>query len=436
MRDVDRAWTSSGCLATQRGQAARDGARREPDGGAGGGPRLHRPRRRGRDVRAHAPVPAGPALLSLTTGAPLIVTPTYTDARRLADRDPRTARRSSRPATGGPTSTALTRSMARTFEEAIRPPRPTGICSSRAGREDRPRPARTPGTTRAACRSTCASSASAHASARSRGRRARARQERAPSEPWVRAVGRPVDFTFNRIGRADRPTPVVTRRRVRAGSRAFRPDVVHVHEPFTPSTAMWAHAARGARRRHVPHRSRSGPGCTTRPRRCSRRTARRIAVRIAVSARGRARRAPPDRRGVRDRAERRRMSAGSPMAEPADLGPGTKLLFVGRLRRAEGVRRRRRRVRPPGAVAARPATRRGRRRPSGAQRWRHWTRPRATGSTMLGAVRNDGPAAVPRGVRRVRRAERAVRASASCWWRRWRQGCRSWRATSPATTRW
>ena len=59
------------------------------------------------------------------------------------------------------------------------------------------------------------------------------------AERWVQAVGRPVDVTFNRSNAPIDPRPWSVRR-VRELLRAFRPDVVHVHEPFTPSTSMWA----------------------------------------------------------------------------------------------------------------------------------------------------------------------------------------------------
>src|SRR5206468_10676566 len=60
-----------------------------------------------------------------------------------------------------------------------------------------------------------------------------------PAEPWVRAVGRPVEVPYNRS-----TAPIDLRpwslRPVRYLLFAFRPDVVHAHEPFTPSTSMWA----------------------------------------------------------------------------------------------------------------------------------------------------------------------------------------------------
>ena len=60
-----------------------------------------------------------------------------------------------------------------------------------------------------------------------------------PAEPWVRAVGRPL-----RIPYAGTVAPVcfswASWRRVRREVRSFAPDVVHVHEPFAPGTAMFA----------------------------------------------------------------------------------------------------------------------------------------------------------------------------------------------------
>ena len=60
-----------------------------------------------------------------------------------------------------------------------------------------------------------------------------------PKEPWVRAVGRPL-----RIPYAGTVAPVcfswASWHRVRREVRAFAPDVVHVHEPFAPGTAMFA----------------------------------------------------------------------------------------------------------------------------------------------------------------------------------------------------
>jgi phosphatidylinositol alpha-mannosyltransferase len=59
----------------------------------------------------------------------------------------------------------------------------------------------------------------------------------AASEPWVRSVGRPV-----RIGYRGTVAPIapLSYRRTRGALAALRPDVVHVHEPLTPSSSMYA----------------------------------------------------------------------------------------------------------------------------------------------------------------------------------------------------
>lgn len=59
----------------------------------------------------------------------------------------------------------------------------------------------------------------------------------APSEPWVRSVGRPV-----RVGYRGTVAPIApwSYRPTRAALAALRPDVVHVHEPLTPSASMFA----------------------------------------------------------------------------------------------------------------------------------------------------------------------------------------------------
>ena len=158
-------------------------------------------------------------------------------------------------------------------------------------------------------------------------------RRRAP-EPWVRAVGQPVDVPYNASNAPIDPRPW-SWFRVRDALRAFGPDVVHVHEPFTPSTSMWA--TLGSRSPIVAtfhsgaQRSRlydlSAP--------ILRRLSRRIRVRVAVSVT--AERAAFARIGgsfeiVPNGADVGRFAN----AEPADLGGGTKLLFVGRLDERKG----------------------------------------------------------------------------------------------------
>jgi phosphatidylinositol alpha-mannosyltransferase len=59
----------------------------------------------------------------------------------------------------------------------------------------------------------------------------------APSEPWVRSVGRPVRVTYQGTVA---PIAPLSYGRVRSALASFRPDVVHVHEPLTPSASMFA----------------------------------------------------------------------------------------------------------------------------------------------------------------------------------------------------
>jgi phosphatidyl-myo-inositol alpha-mannosyltransferase len=59
----------------------------------------------------------------------------------------------------------------------------------------------------------------------------------APSEPWVRSVGRPVRIPYRGTVA---PIAPLSYRRTRAALEALRPDVVHVHEPLTPSASMFA----------------------------------------------------------------------------------------------------------------------------------------------------------------------------------------------------
>ena len=59
----------------------------------------------------------------------------------------------------------------------------------------------------------------------------------APPEPWVRSVGRPLRVSYQGTVA---PIAPLSYRRTRAALDAFRPDVVHVHEPLTPSASMFA----------------------------------------------------------------------------------------------------------------------------------------------------------------------------------------------------
>ena len=156
---------------------------------------------------------------------------------------------------------------------------------------------------------------------------------RRPSEPWVARVGTPLSLPYGRTRAPISPWPG-TRRRVLRALAAFAPDVVHIHEPFAPSASLFAVFAgppvvatfhSGIDRSLVYDAA--GP--------LLRRAARRIAVRVAVSERAATvarRRLGGTYRVIPNGVDVARFAR----AEPADLGDGTKLLFVGRLHPRKG----------------------------------------------------------------------------------------------------
>ena len=153
---------------------------------------------------------------------------------------------------------------------------------------------------------------------------------------YVRPVGRPVDIPYNASNAPIDPRPW-SRRPVAAALTAFAPDVVHVHEPLAPSTAMWA--TLGARAPVVAtfhsgaDRSRLYDLAAPMLRRVARRIAVRIAVSEAAAAFARARIGGAFEI-VPNGADVERFAR----AIPADLGAGRKLLFVGRLDERKGFR--------------------------------------------------------------------------------------------------
>jgi phosphatidylinositol alpha-mannosyltransferase len=64
-----------------------------------------------------------------------------------------------------------------------------------------------------------------------------------PSEPWVRSIGRPIRVPYRGTVA---PIAPLAFRRTRAVLGEVRPDVVHVHEPLTPSASMFAALADAA----------------------------------------------------------------------------------------------------------------------------------------------------------------------------------------------
>jgi phosphatidylinositol alpha-mannosyltransferase len=157
---------------------------------------------------------------------------------------------------------------------------------------------------------------------------------RGVAQTWVRPVGRPVDIPYNASNAPIDPRPWSTSK-VREELRRFGPDVVHAHEPLTPSTSMWATLGAPVPVVATFHSgaSRSRLYDVTAP--VLRRIARRIAIRVAVSKAAAA--FAGSRIGgafeiVPNGVDVTRFSD----AVPADLGPGTKLLFVGRLDERKG----------------------------------------------------------------------------------------------------
>ena len=154
------------------------------------------------------------------------------------------------------------------------------------------------------------------------------------SQAWVRPVGRPIDIPYNASNAPIDPRPWAMRQ-IADELRRFGPDVVHAHEPMTPSTSMWATLASpvpvvatfhsGATRSRLYDAA--GP--------VLRRVARRLALRVAVShaaAEFARRRIGGEFEIVPNGVDVERFAT----AEPADLGSGTKVLFVGRLDERKG----------------------------------------------------------------------------------------------------
>jgi phosphatidyl-myo-inositol alpha-mannosyltransferase len=155
-----------------------------------------------------------------------------------------------------------------------------------------------------------------------------------PADPWVRAVGRPVEVPYNRSTAPIDPRPW-SMRPVRRLLLAFRPDVVHAHEPFTPSTSMWAMLSSRAPVVATFHSGADRSLLFDLATPVLRRIARRVAVRIGVSERAAA--FARTRLGGEFRVIPNGLDVHSfATAEPADLDPGRRLLFVGRLHRRKG----------------------------------------------------------------------------------------------------
>jgi phosphatidylinositol alpha-mannosyltransferase len=150
----------------------------------------------------------------------------------------------------------------------------------------------------------------------------------------ARVVGTPIPISYNgsRVPIDPRPWHV---RQVRAALRSFAPDVVHAHEPLVPNTSMWAVLASKAAVVATFHAGADRSRLFDLAAPVLRRVALRIDARIAVSERAAAfvrARVPGEFRIIPNGID----AAAFARAEPADLGPGRKVLFVGRLEPRKG----------------------------------------------------------------------------------------------------
>jgi phosphatidylinositol alpha-mannosyltransferase len=154
------------------------------------------------------------------------------------------------------------------------------------------------------------------------------------TQAWVVPIGTPVDIPYNASNAPIDPRPW-SRRAVRKALDRFGPDVVHVHQPTAPSTGLWALLEARAPVVGTFHSGATRARLYDLASPFLRRVARRLAIRIAVSERAAAferARIGGDFEVIPNGVDVARFADAS----PADLGPGTKLLFVGRLDERKG----------------------------------------------------------------------------------------------------
>lgn len=158
-----------------------------------------------------------------------------------------------------------------------------------------------------------------------------------PHESWVRFTGRPLRVPYAGTVAPICPWPG-SLRRIRREIREFAPDVVHVHEPFTPSTSLFATLASDVPVVATFHAYlvRSRLLLIAKP--LLRRVWRRISVPMAVSetaASFSARRFGGDPEIVPNGVEVERFASGSARS---DLPDGPRALWVNRLDPQKGFR--------------------------------------------------------------------------------------------------
>jgi phosphatidyl-myo-inositol alpha-mannosyltransferase len=158
-----------------------------------------------------------------------------------------------------------------------------------------------------------------------------------PAEPFVRVTGRPIRIRYNESVAPIAPSPRAYRS-TRLALAKFRPDVVHVHEPFVPGPSMFA--ALDSRAPVVAtfhaYADRSRLLAAAAP--ALRRVWSRLSIRIAVSqAAASFVEGPMGERGMRivpNGADVEMFAS----ARPAQLPEGRRILFVNRLDRRKGFR--------------------------------------------------------------------------------------------------
>ncbi|MEX0990054.1 MAG: glycosyltransferase family 4 protein [Actinomycetota bacterium] len=162
-----------------------------------------------------------------------------------------------------------------------------------------------------------------------------------PAQPWVHVVGRPVDIPYNASVAPICPWPSSSRR-VRDALAAFAPDVLHAHEPLTPSTSLFAVRSAGVPVVATFHSGASRALLYDLAAPVLRREARRIDVRVAVSRAAAAfagRRIGGAFRIVGNGVNVERFRDASPASLPGVPGgaqDGKVVLFVGRLDERKG----------------------------------------------------------------------------------------------------
>src|SRR5256885_7029065 len=107
---------------------------------------------------------------------------------------------------------------------------------------------------------------------------------RSPPVPIVVRFGRPVDIPYNASNAPIDPRPW-SRGKIRDVLAAFAPDVVHAHQPTTPSTGMWATLEARAPVVGTFHSGATRARLYDLAAPLIRRVVRRLAIRIAVSER-------------------------------------------------------------------------------------------------------------------------------------------------------